>query len=291
MAVGWAAGLTLICETGTKGAINPTTANTEGSNTTEIAMFAINVKQESIGEHIADYFCQQDKRWGANNTCTAKHDAGQISKAKITDRGLLKQLSNPIPRSRGTGIDSIWRSKNPKPYAITEYKGREIKLGAVAMKSLLITESAQDTSKKPAHRTAQKEHRKGVKAGVPSTAKPELKPTIPKMSHVWIGQRVDKVPTLTKTEKTEFKNNINLYSRHIIHIVTSEGDSKIHKEELNQAIDEKRSVDETKHTSHGTGTGNGVYEYTEKDNVFTEAPENQDNNENRDAPKARRKIK
>lgn len=251
-------------EAGTQGAINPTTANTEGSNTTEIAMANINQKQESVGEHIADFYCHDHLMWGANKGSTAKHDKHDKTSAKLTDGYHLNQLSTDI-KARGVGIDAIWKTGTTPSYAVTEYKTRSMFMSANAIKNLLVSEAAQEVSQKTQYRKASKQHRKIQKIGPPPTAHP-AKPDsdVPKMSHKWIQDRVEMKIDLNGSDKRalEIKSN---YSRHVIHVVTSSGAGKIHREELEAAFNAspRRQVDENKHTEHT----NDVHNYM---NVFTE---------------------
>lgn len=69
-----------------------------------------------LGEHMADYHCQDIKGWGAK----MHHDANGVNTAKLNDGGHLVQLWPCIPRGRG--IDAVWRSGGAKPYAIIEAK-------------------------------------------------------------------------------------------------------------------------------------------------------------------------
>lgn len=77
------------------------------------------LKQKSLGvlgEHMADYHCQEVRRWGVR----AKHDNGQKNLAKLNDDSELVQLW-PL-KVRGRGIDAVWNSNGHKPYAIIEAK-------------------------------------------------------------------------------------------------------------------------------------------------------------------------
>ncbi|PKO36089.1 MAG: hypothetical protein CVU33_20240 [Betaproteobacteria bacterium HGW-Betaproteobacteria-6] len=69
-----------------------------------------------IGEHLADYHCQDIKGWGS----PAKHDLGLHNPAKLNDKHEMVQLW-PM-RARGRGIDAVWKSDGAKPYAIIEAK-------------------------------------------------------------------------------------------------------------------------------------------------------------------------
>ncbi|WP_336041482.1 hypothetical protein [Acinetobacter dispersus] len=71
-----------------------------------------------LGEHMADYHCQQIKGWGKD---TAKHDgANAINSHKLNDGGKMVQLLEI--KSRGRGIDGVWKTNTGKPYAIIEAK-------------------------------------------------------------------------------------------------------------------------------------------------------------------------
>jgi hypothetical protein len=70
-----------------------------------------------MGEHMADYYCQDVKGWGEGK---AFHDNSEINLAKLNDGHRLVQLWPCIPRGRG--IDAVWKSDGVKPYAIIEAK-------------------------------------------------------------------------------------------------------------------------------------------------------------------------
>lgn len=74
-----------------------------------------------LGEHMADYHCQQIKGWGKE---TAKHDnPNAINSHKLNDGGQMVQLFEL--KSRGRGIDGVWKTNSGKPYAIIEAKFSE----------------------------------------------------------------------------------------------------------------------------------------------------------------------
>lgn len=70
-----------------------------------------------LGEHMADYHCQDVKGWGKGQ---ASHDVGAKNLAKLNDQHRMVQLWPCIPRGRG--IDAVWKSNGRKPYAIIEAK-------------------------------------------------------------------------------------------------------------------------------------------------------------------------
>ncbi|WP_156526388.1 hypothetical protein [Cupriavidus gilardii] len=95
-------------------------ANTNQSKSSELARRTLGQLQQKalgvLGEHMADYHCQEIKRWGKQ----AQHDGGHRNPAKLNDDSELVQLW-PL-RVRGRGIDAVWESSGTKPYAIVEAK-------------------------------------------------------------------------------------------------------------------------------------------------------------------------
>ncbi len=70
-----------------------------------------------LGEHMADYHCQEIKGWGNK----ALHDQKEMNTAKLNDKGEMMQLWPCLPRGRG--IDAVWKTTgSAKPYAIIEAK-------------------------------------------------------------------------------------------------------------------------------------------------------------------------
>lgn len=96
----------------------PTANNTPNGATRRSERFkSLSNKVLSIlGEHMADYHCQDVKGWGQK----AAHDKAQKNPAKLNDNGHLVQLW-PI-KIRGRGIDAVWKCNGSKPYAVIEAK-------------------------------------------------------------------------------------------------------------------------------------------------------------------------
>ena len=69
-----------------------------------------------MGEHMADYHCQEVKGWGTK----VRHDQALVNTAKLNDDGHMVQLWPVLPRGRG--IDAVWRTGGAKPYAVIEAK-------------------------------------------------------------------------------------------------------------------------------------------------------------------------
>jgi hypothetical protein len=255
-------------QVGLKGKNNAIETFAGGTNVSQIAMANLNQTQESVGEHIADYYCHDHLAWGKHNASTAAHDKGETTRAKLTDGRHLSKLTTDI-KARGVGIDAIWKSGSTPLYAIVEHKARQIYIPAPAMKSLLVRESAQEGSQKVQYRTASKQHRKIQKVGPPPTAHPTKPETdVPKMSHKWIEDRVKSNLILSKSDKNKLLDTNN-YSRHVIHVVTSTGAGKTHREALDAAKEVAKTtnthseVEASKHPEHTES----VHNYT---NVFTE---------------------
>ena len=236
-------------------------------NAIEIGTANINQLQESVGEHVADYFCHDTLKWGTKHGKAAQHDAGQKG-AKLSDFGKLSQLKANV-KARGIGIDAVWLG-GAKPYAVTEYKTRNMGLSKVAIQKLLVAESAQDVDAKGPHQKSRADYNKRRKAAVKNgqtfnDAQPSLAKDVPKMSHKWISQRIGNVAGLSSAQIDALKNRA-YYTRHVIQVVTSAGDGEVHGKELQTARSEKREVQAAKHTGHQEN----IHNFTD---VFTEAPD------------------
>jgi len=100
---------------------DPASAQTPNAATQRTARFK-SLSQKVLGvlgEHMADYHCQDVKGWGA--AATASHDRGAVNAAKLNDGGQLVQLWPTLVRGRG--IDAVWRTHDStKPYAVIEAK-------------------------------------------------------------------------------------------------------------------------------------------------------------------------
>ena len=74
-----------------------------------------------LGEHMADYHCQQIKGWGKD---TAKHDnSNAINSHKLNDGGKMVQLFEL--KSRGRGIDGIWKTSFYERYLVNNSNKEE----------------------------------------------------------------------------------------------------------------------------------------------------------------------
>ena len=99
---------------------NSASTNTPNAATQRTARFKslTNKVLGVMGEHMADYHCQDVKGWGAGTKM--RHDQNGVNRAKLNDGGHLIPLWPCIPRGRG--IDAVWKSNGRKPYAVVEAK-------------------------------------------------------------------------------------------------------------------------------------------------------------------------
>jgi len=160
-----------------------------------------------IGEHLADYHCQDIKGWGA----PAKHDLGLHNPAKLNDKHEMVQLW-PM-RVRGRGIDAVWKSEGAKPYAIIEAKASydptrtlQALLGEAGDK----TEKDTGKSKPAGSRNGRSGGSKGNGSSTSATRQTNGKVT--QMSHGWIKTRLSKSAGESEEKKIERYG----YTRHVL---------------------------------------------------------------------------
>lgn len=156
-----------------------------------------------LGEHMADYYCQEKKGWGKN---TAKHDtANTINTHKLNDGGKMVQLFEL--KSRGRGIDGVWKTDGElKPYAIIEAKCSQDPTSS--LKSLLgtsddktgIDKQIPQKQKKQTGRAPNRTEQKVNTIGKEKYRNSQNK--VVQMSHHWIANRLTKAvgsATLART--------------------------------------------------------------------------------------------
>jgi hypothetical protein len=161
-----------------------------------------------LGEHMADYHCQDVKGWGSK----VVHDSGQVNNAKLNDHGQLVQLWPTIPRGRG--IDAVWKSNGPKPYAIIEAKA-----SFDPTKSLraLLGEAGDKTGKDGVQAgTTKKKGRNAKSATAPKEDPTDIRQTngkVTQMGKGWINYRME-----SAVKKKELAETIIAagYSRHVL---------------------------------------------------------------------------
>ena len=166
---------------------NPTASNTANgaSKRTERFKGLSNKVLGILGEHMADYHCQEVKGWGNK----ALHDKGQKNPAKLNDASHLVQLW-PI-QIRGRGIDAVWKSKGAKPYAVIEAKASydpTKKLRTLLGEAGDKTERDGNNSGAGANRGGGAGRRGGGNTGPTATRQTNGKVT--QMSHGWIEEAV-----------------------------------------------------------------------------------------------------
>jgi hypothetical protein len=162
-----------------------------------------------MGEHMADYHCQDVKGWGRK----MRHDQNGINNAKLNDGGHLIPLWPCIPRGRG--IDAVWKSKGPKPYAVIEAKASYDP--TKSLKALL--GEAGDKTERGGSNTGSLRRRGG--AGGQGAAGPtsvrQTNGKVTQMGYSWINTRLLKI-TLTdpKAKIDLLRDKQKAYSRHVV---------------------------------------------------------------------------
>lgn len=139
-----------------------------------------------LGEHMADYHCQEVKGWGSKK---AKHDQAQSNPAKLNDGSRLVQLWPPLPRGRG--IDAVWyKGGSAKPYAIIEAKTNHDPTKSL---SKLLGKAGDKSGLDAAQSGSSKRSKKGRSGGKgDSTSQTELRQAngkVTQMSKEWVNSR------------------------------------------------------------------------------------------------------
>lgn len=160
-----------------------------------------------LGEHMADYHCQDVKGWESK----VVHDSGQINSAKLNDHGRLVQLWPTIVRGRG--IDAVWESEGPKPYAIIEAKAS---YDPTKNLRALLGEAGDKTGKDGAQAgTTKKKGRNAKNATAPKEDSTDIRQTngkVTQMGHGWIRLRLEKAVGKFKAPDIKQKG----YTRHVL---------------------------------------------------------------------------
>lgn len=169
-----------------------------------------------MGEHMADYHCQDTKGWGAKTA----HDGGGINPAKLNDGGHLVQLWPTLVRGRG--IDAVWKTTGAtKPYAIIEAKASydPTKLiGALLGEAADKTEGANTTSTTSTGRRGGRSGSKGSGGsnGTTDTIR-QTNGKVTQMGHGWIQKRLPKALQMAPLDLDVLrKKKEAAYSRHIL---------------------------------------------------------------------------
>lgn len=158
-----------------------------------------------LGEHMADYHCQEVKGWGKN---TATHDkSGAINSHKLNDGGEMVELFSL--KSRGRGIDGVWKTVgSSKPYAIIEAKCSQNPRLTMESSQLLSELLGDAGDKNGADKETVKQSGGGLSGGKKSKKNPiktnaqggamdtggersrDVKGKVVQMSHNWIRKRL-----------------------------------------------------------------------------------------------------
>lgn len=166
-----------------------------------------------IGEHLADYHCQDVKGWGS----PAKHDLGQHNPAKLNDKHEMVQLW-PM-RARGRGIDAVWKSSGAKPYAIIEAKAS---YDPTRTLQALLGEAGDKTEKSEGAAQGDPNANKSSRAGKRGSTKRvdvtrQTNGKVTQMSHGWIEKRLPQALKTAPDDLAAFRRRKrDAYSRHVL---------------------------------------------------------------------------
>jgi hypothetical protein len=163
-----------------------------------------------LGEHMADYYCQDVKGWGVK----VRHDSGDKNAAKLNDSGRLVQLWPCVPRGRG--IDAVWATPGgKKPYAVIEAKA-----SYAPTKSLhaLLGEAGDKNDSEGnggggASGKGGGAGRRGKKSGDGSKEVRQTNGKVTQMSKSWVNARLLKA---TGSKSVASDISTNGYSRHVL---------------------------------------------------------------------------
>jgi hypothetical protein len=215
---------------------NSASTNTPNAATQRTARFKTLAQKVLgvMGEHMADYHCQDVKGWGNK----MRHDQNGINSAKLNDGGHLIPLWPCIPRGRG--IDAVWKSGGRKPYAIIEAKA-----SYDPTKSLraLLGEAGDKTESSGARGGGMR--RRTGSGGQASTGASDVRQTngkVTQMSVAWINRRLVKA---VGAQATAIKTSG--YSRHVLFFSIPQ--AVAHAEAL-ILLTAGRSVDYAFHAAH-----------------------------------------
>lgn len=163
-----------------------------------------------LGEHMADYHCQDVKGWGVK----VRHDSGDKNAAKLNDSGRLVQLWPCVPRGRG--IDAVWATPGgKKPYAVIEAKASYAP--TKSLHALLGEAGDKNDSSSSATSPAGKRGGRSGSKGRSASETPSIRQTngkVTQMGHAWIrGKRLLRaVKDATLVEDIRSRG----YSRHVL---------------------------------------------------------------------------
>jgi hypothetical protein len=190
---------------------DPATPNTPNAATQRMARFKklSNKVLGVMGEHMADYHCQEVKAWGT----PAPHDQGLVNANKLNDASRLVQLWPTL--IRGRGIDAVWKKNGGfKPYAIIEAKAS---FDPTRTLGSLLGDAGDKTGKDAGNQPYGRAGRTGSKGGTGPTATRQANGNVTQMSHEWIENRLQKA---LKTAPNDWavlrRKKRDAYTRHVL---------------------------------------------------------------------------
>jgi len=167
-----------------------------------------------MGEHMADYHCQDTKGWGTK----VRHDQALVNDAKLNDSGHMVQLWPVLPRGRG--IDAVWRSGGAKPYAIIEAKASYDPTKGLAS---LLGEAGDKNERGGANNGTSAGRGGGAgRRGAGSTGSTAVRQSngkVTQMSHSWIDLRLARAVGATSPHLNDLRREVrgaSNYSRHVL---------------------------------------------------------------------------
>jgi len=165
-----------------------------------------------LGEHMADYYCQDVLGWGEGQ---AHHDQSEINTAKLNDGHRLVQLWPSI--ARGRGIDAVWKTNSGKPYAIIEAKAS---FNPAKTLGQLLGEAGdkneRDTGKGESE-SGKGGGLQGKRGKATPTERRQRNGKVTQMSHLWIKNRIAKAIGMNSPHlKTLKRAGRSGYSRHVL---------------------------------------------------------------------------
>lgn len=196
-----------------------------------------------MGEHMADYHCQDVKGWGRK----MRHDENGINSAKLNDGGHLIPLWPVVPRGRG--IDAVWKTGGAKPYAIIEAKASYDPTKSLrALLGQAGDKTERGSSGGAAGGRGGGAGRRGGAAGTSSNTVRQTNGMVTQMSHSWIGARLQRAIGAGSREWPRLRDGgRGVYSRHVLFFSIPQAAS--HAEALIKLIAQQQ-VPHSFHSAH-----------------------------------------
>ncbi len=196
-----------------------------------------------LGEHMADYHCQEIKGWGNK----ALHDQKEMNTAKLNDKGEMMQLWPCLPRGRG--IDAVWKTTgSAKPYAIIEAKASYDPTKSLSQ----LLKDAWDKNEKGTSNSGGLNRRGSASGGGKSqfgtSAIRQTNGKVTQMGHSWIKNRIEKAlgPNLQDLDVFT-KLRTAAYTRHVLFFSIPQAEPHAEALILNIAL---KAVSATTHAQH-----------------------------------------